>query len=535
MRVKKFEAKSMKEALVMIKRELGPEAVILAARENRRSFGLGGDSSVEVTAAISEGTLQKKQFVESRMRSEDREKFAVSAARAQKAVIDKMVDRRVAEHESRQPRAITAQSYIDIDDDTNEVEKAFPRAPRAVGNVRGQSVSALLDREEAQRRPVAAAEVDGMVREDYATRSAPRITPSAAPRTAPPAARHAAQAVVAAPPLHAMTATPTAFGASQAHAYTAGHAAADRDIAVLRSEIERLQSALDTMHRGPVRAPASLHPGAEYGLSFELSSMFQKLTEAGLSAENAVEILTQASEAIDPIQIRKRAVVDAWVARWLLDHIDVVSTPQSPRGAAKLQLMLGASGSGKTSQLVKIASQLVVQERRRVAILTTDTRKVGAADQLKIYCQILNVPFAIIRNRRDWDWVATQLNSFDHMLVDYPGLQLRDLDELQFLRSVLPPEALGATAHLCISATTKDSDAFEMARRYEMASISDLIFTGLDQSVQHGLIYNLHRKTGKPLHSFGLGSRIPDDFEMATKERVLDLIFKLTKLRREAV
>jgi flagellar biosynthesis protein FlhF len=63
MRVKKFEAKSMKDALRMVKAELGPEAVILGARENKRSFGIAGETSFEVTAAVSESTLQKKRLL----------------------------------------------------------------------------------------------------------------------------------------------------------------------------------------------------------------------------------------------------------------------------------------------------------------------------------------------------------------------------------------------------------------------------------------------------------------------------------------
>lgn len=84
MRVKKFEAKTMKDALKMVKSELGPDAVILGARENKKSFGLGGETSFEVTAAVSDITLQKKRFVESRMRPDDREKFRSSQARSQK-------------------------------------------------------------------------------------------------------------------------------------------------------------------------------------------------------------------------------------------------------------------------------------------------------------------------------------------------------------------------------------------------------------------------------------------------------------------
>ena len=273
----------------------------------------------------------------------------------------------------------------------------------------------------------------------------------------------------------------------------------------------------------------TMHPGADFGIPYELSFMFQRLTEVGVTVDNTVEILTKCVKEIDPVAMKKRPIVDAWVARWFLDNTKINTTPMQGR----VHLFVGGSGSGKTSHLVKMASHLVVKERKKVAVLTTDSFKVGAVDQLKIYCQILNVPFAVIRNRHDWEYVLSQLHGVDHILVDFPGWQLRDLDEIHNLKSLLPPAEAQAVTHLCVSATTKDGDAYEIARRYKVTDYSDLVVTNLDQSVQHGIITNLQAKTQKPLHSFGIGSRLPEDFELASKERVLDLIFKLTKLRRD--
>ena len=128
MRVKKFEAKTMKEALQMVKNELGPDAVILAARDNRK-FGLAGETSVEVTAAVSESTLQRKKFAESRLTTGDRERFTNSGAKNQRALIDRMVDSRERQDredevaEQRRNHRITPVSYIDIPD-----EEEFPQA-----------------------------------------------------------------------------------------------------------------------------------------------------------------------------------------------------------------------------------------------------------------------------------------------------------------------------------------------------------------------------------------------------------------------
>jgi flagellar biosynthesis protein FlhF len=490
MRVKKFEAKTMKEALQMVKLELGPDAVILAAKDNRNRFGLVGEGSVEITAAVSESTLHKKRFAESRLRDEDRERFQSSTARSQKQVIEKMAERRLqaAAHaraqvqqlaqeaaqqanslnslgtqsarpgmQSKSSRPITSVSYIDIEDDS-------PQENYGRGNNSG-GLDLYTSQAPAQRR------------ENSRT----------------------------------------------------NRAAGTEELTELKGEIQRLQEVI----RGFQKMPQSFipsYPGAEHGVGADFAFMYQKLVEAGILPEVATEILKAAQASIDPIHAKKRTAVDAWVARRILDSTQLVSDPFKGR----IHAFVGPSGAGKTASVIKFASHLVVNENKKVAIITGDTQKVGAVDQMKIFCRILNVPFAMVRNRNDWEWVLTQLSNVDYILFDSPGLQLREIDEIHKLKAMLPPELLAPTTHLVLSATSKDSDASEMARRYRAANVNDVIFTNLDQSVQHGVIYNFQLKNSLPLHSFGIGPRIPEDFEPATKERVLDLIFKLTKLRKES-
>lgn len=541
MRVKKFEAKSMKDALQMVKNELGPDAVILSARDNRRSFGIGGEASVEITAAVSDSTLQKKRFVESRMNTESRARFQNSDARTQKQIITKMVDRRLHDDEvaARPKRPITTTSYIDIPDE--DLEPRSSRRVAAMKQAAGRNVGELLngfdqDFDEWSERPARAAARQAPVQ----PKQPPLAKVAREPETPDPVSETALERIRSAArdawkaglstntrPEPQQPKRSAANGGVEAES-AAAHPQQVTEILTLKSEIDRLQKMLEGFQKVP-QTFTQMHPGADFGIPYDLSFMFQKLTESGVTIDHAVEILQQAAKEIDAVQMKKRPVVDAWVARWILTHTQIAPSPW----AGRVHLFVGSTGSGKTSTLVKMASHLVVKEKKKVAILTTDSFKVGAVDQLKIYCQILNVPFAVIRSRKDWEWVLGQLGSVDHVLVDFPGLQLRDLDEIQLLKSLLPPPEAQAVCHLAVSATTKDGDAYEIARRYKVAGFNDLIFANLDQSVQHGIIFNLQKKTGRPLHSFGIGNRIPEDFEVATKERVLDLIFKLTKLRRE--
>ncbi len=514
MRVKKFEAKNMKEALQMVKNHLGPDAVILSARDNRRNFGIGGEASVEVTAAVSESTLHKKQFAESRLTADARQRFQNSDAKTQRTIIERMVENRLRENQQEEKRRpITTMSYIDIPDEQPEVNS---RRAAAMERAAGRNVRELLEDLE-QPAPVARP----------AQPPQPEVSEKALSRIRN-AAREAWQAGIFTNDEKPKASVPKPVAQGGMEVVSAAAPEPSAEITSLKNEIGRLQQMLESFQKVPQNF-VTRHPGADFAIPFELSFMFQKLTESGITVDHTVEILQRAAKEIDPIQIKKKPIVDAWVARWFLDNTKIVQNPFQGR----LHLFVGGAGSGKTSTLVKMASHLVVKEKKKVAILSTDAFKVGAVDQLKIYCQILNVPFAVLRNRKDWEWVLSQLTAVDHILVDFPGLQLRDLDEIHMLKSLLPPEGLSPIAHLCMSATTKDGDAYEIAKRYKVADYADLVVTNLDQSVQHGIITNLQAKTGKPLHSFGIGSRLPEDFELASKERVLDLIFRLTKLRRE--
>lgn len=491
MQVKKFEARTMKEALELVKSQLGPDAIILSVRDNNKSYGLVGEGSVEITAAVSDETLQKKKFAESRLREQDRQKFQASPARQQKELITKMVSSHVERHQ----KVNTSQRrYVDIEDDV----EMSPNARIAEERIKGAAQRALaaFNQQSADERRKEIA--DEMARRQRSvTTATAKATTAAAPQV------RMTEAVNSAPV-----------------------AAPVQEIAALKNEIASLKSVIAQFQSMP-QGFAGAHPGADYGLNYDLSYMFEKLTRTGVAPEIAADILTKAQQNISGIKLKNRSIVDGWVARQILDSTRVTNG----LGVGKIHCFMGPAGSGKTSMMVKLASHLVVRENKKVALLTTDTFKVGAADQLRIYAQILNVPFAVIRSEIDWNNIARYLDKVDVVLVDYPGLSLKSQEEISAARQVLPPAQMNAKVHLVLNSAIKDSDATEIGRRYGVFNYQDVIFTALDESSQHGTIYNFGRRFDVPLCAFGIGTRVPEDFEFATKERVLDLLFRLTTVQ----
>lgn len=498
MQVKKFEARTMKEALEMVKTQLGPDAIILSARDNKRSFGLLGEGSVEITAAVSEETLQKKRLAESQMREQDRDKFSKSPARSQKAFIQKVVNNATAANQA--PKEITNRRYIEIDDDfqTSDVDAMGTASERIKKAAQAAWLAMNESRSEQSSDQAKAQSYSRNITNESVKKS------TAVQKAAVTGDRYVMQSQNPMPNM-----------------------IESKEVLVLKNEIESLKAMLAGF-QSATNVSATSHntyPGADYGLPYDLSFMFERLTLEGLTKDIAAVMLDQAQEEIPMIKMKNRSLVEGWIARHILETTKIAD----PGLNAKIHVFVGPSGSGKTSAMVKMASHLVVHGGKKVALFTTDTNKVGASDQMKIYAQILNVPFAVIRGTQDWQNVMRFLPNLDVVLVDTAGSSLKNEEEIGNLSKCLPPTQLRPRTHLVLSATAKDEDMIEMGRRFATANYQDVIFNCLDESSRHGSIYNFMKRFDIPIHSFGIGGRVPEDFEFASRERVLDLIMRITR------
>jgi flagellar biosynthesis protein FlhF len=543
MQVKKYEARTMNEALEMVKRDLGPDAIILSARDRRGKFGLVGDGSVEITAAVSEETLQKRRYAESRMKVDVREKFQNSSARVQREIMNDFVDSYVQKAAPGSPRRgssagdragaganaaasrgevrpPTNRRYIDIEDDANvEAEQASVR----IRDAAQRAWEAMRDNDGRQARqkaqgtaPMAAAPKARGGSGGFEMMDADRIRNTLVAEMHPSSAAAIAGAQAAHREIARESGNPVQAKSDQSQA----------EIQSLKSELESLKSVLRDFQKIP-QSLSGTHPGAEYGLSYDFSSSFEKLTQAGITAQIAGEILQTAQSQLPAIKHKSRGLIDGFAAKYILDSTKVTGISKS-----RIHCFVGPRGSGKTSALVKMASHAVVTGHRKLALITCDNQKVGAIDQMRIFAQILNVPFGVVRKATDWKPLLEQLQGFDMVLCDFPGMSLKTMEEVSLLTSLMPPEA--SEVHLALSACSKDAELEEICRRFEVAKYSSFIFNHLDEALVHGSIYNIMRKFDRPLHSFGVGPQVPEDFEAATKERVLDLIFRLTKFKRQS-
>lgn len=514
MQVKKFEAKTMKEALELVKIHLGPEAIIISAKNTHRGFGIMGETSVEVTAAVSDETLRKKKIAESKLREDLKTKFHRIPATKQKEFINRVV----VGVQKRETSTVGAQSApVQAAASRPMYNRAATSSARAVQFPQvGVSSRVPTPQQQTTRAVGLATTGTSPIRH---TRYADildenELVPQQVP-TYMPAKDRVKQAAQ------------RARAANVPFDQTARH----RDeVQELQSQVRELKGLVEKFQKMP-QVSLSMHPGADFGLPFEMSSTYQRMVSQGVESELVAKWMRYAQKSMDPEALKKPSLIDAWLVQHLLTEIKIASAPDG----ARYHVFVGSTGQGKSTTLVKLAAHLVLKERRTIAIVSMDTVKLGASDQLKIFAQILNVPFAVVRQSSDWPVAEERLKGVQHILVDCPGFGLRSAAELTWLKSMLPPARGGRQIHYVQSVLARNEDSIELAGRYQAVEPTDMIFTRLDESSGYGLMLNMQNRFHLPIHSFGLGVRIPEDFELASKERLIEFLFRLTKVqKREA-
>lgn len=477
MQVKKFEAETMQEALETIKRELGPEAVILQTKNQKKGLGFLSKGRVEVTAAVSERSFSKKVRIENRLPQASREALSQLPADRQAHLYDKYTSRQLDQAGSTKERVqlgkksespgaqkkITATRYIDIADES------------------GASARSERPKIEAPRVPVAPPE--------------------------PPRARSTSDLEKEVLELKEMI------------------AAMKKEQSIQPQDEAKLSDL--TLGRTDSVPHVSLDVPA-------LQDVFEQLVVNGVERRYALALVKKAAFELGNERSKEVDLVVDTVANEIMESIQVSSPLEGLREALNSGRMqgpvvvsfIGPTGVGKTTTLAKIASEAQSRMKLKVGLINLDYYKITAFDQLATYGKILHVPFRSVASVEDLKVALMDFRNLDLVLVDTTGRSHRDpqsLNEIQTLLSAVPD----TMSFLVLSATTRDSELFDAAGKFSAFRPKGLILSKLDEVIVYGGIYNLTRKVNLPLAYFTTGQKVPDDIEVATKERLVSLLLGL--------
>lgn len=191
-------------------------------------------------------------------------------------------------------------------------------------------------------------------------------------------------------------------------------------------------------------------------------------------------------------------------------------TEIAPAGRGpKVVYFVGPTGVGKTTTIAKIASKLCVEKRKKVALLTADTYRIAAAEQLRTYANILEVPFRIIYSPAEIEQALEEFHDYDYILVDTAGHSHHNEEQKNNTNVMIHAvdEAAECEVYLVLSATTKYRDLISIADTYKEMSDFKIIFTKLDETTALGNLLNLRLYTGAELSYVTYGQNVPDDID----------------------
>lgn len=192
----------------------------------------------------------------------------------------------------------------------------------------------------------------------------------------------------------------------------------------------------------------------------------------------------------------------------------------------KLVFFVGPTGVGKTTTIAKIASRFRVEKGKKVALLTADTYRIAAAEQLRTYANILDIPIKVIYSPEELNDAVKEWKEYDLVMVDTTGLSHKNEEQGNDIKDLVlgAAEEYEKEIYLVLSATTKYRDLKEIVDSYREKFDFKMIFTKLDETSCYGNILNMKLYTGADLSYVTCGQNVPEDIEIFNVQKIVKIL-----------
>ncbi len=192
----------------------------------------------------------------------------------------------------------------------------------------------------------------------------------------------------------------------------------------------------------------------------------------------------------------------------------------------KVVFFIGPTGVGKTTTIAKVASSISVNQKKKIAMLTTDTYRIAATDQLRTYASILGVPFRVVYTAEELGIAVEDFGDCDFIFVDTAGHSHKNEELLEHQKEYLDlvKTLAESQSFLVLSATTKYRDLRKIVDNYRSVADFQLIFTKLDETSSLGNLYNIRMYADAPIAYITTGQNVPDDIEVFNAQKLVKLL-----------
>ncbi len=476
MNIKKYRAATTREALEQIKQDLGQDALVLETRQIRKGgfLGLGSEMQIEISAAATpripvvkprSGTSGEKHRHLNSLHLSDNALAVPQPGKEVNKLLNGIKMRHTAEKFSaansvaNSPKILGTEPHISFS--PVESVEINPSAPRVVHSKKEPLQEAADELKAAQKKPVV----------------------------------------------------------------TSATTAASREFEFLRAELREVKFSLGSLVSGRnVQHGQSELNMEKFGEVFD-SPFFESytdLTSRGVSTELACRIISDIIPQYKTGAVNHTQISRSSLLQFVEQKVKFESNPLESEEPIILAV-IGATGVGKTTTIAKLAAQMALHKRRRVELITLDTYRIAAVEQLKTYAEIIGAGCHVVRSILEMEATLRRMPPDADVFIDTTGKNPHDLAD-QYEVSEYLTRHTEIRKCLAIQATTHPLDGIPAIRKFEMYGADCLALTKVDETLRPGAMLELFAETALPLVFFSTGQRVPEDLQVAAPETLVSRI-----------
>ncbi len=252
------------------------------------------------------------------------------------------------------------------------------------------------------------------------------------------------------------------------------------------------------------------------------------LLEHGINLDSALFLAAKIQEYSEDLLLSDNSFPENLARKALAEHMAAPSSSFFRSDKQRKIAFVGPTGVGKTTTLAKIAAQYLASVSDSIALVTIDTYRIAAVEQLKVYGELMNLPVDVVITPRELDQTLFRHRDKDLILIDTAGRSPYDSMSFEELSTFFLPD-FGIENHLVLSATTRENELSEICSQFNKLNISNLIVTKTDECSQLGIIFNLLQESGYPLAFITNGQRVPEDLLEAASQKIAQLIIPVSE------
>lgn len=259
-------------------------------------------------------------------------------------------------------------------------------------------------------------------------------------------------------------------------------------------------------------------------LSGVLLKIYHQMVSVGVSRSRAFLLVSALNRNLPAGELQDEECL-CRVAEKLLARSIGLSYRSAER--KRICAFVGPTGAGKTTTLAKIAARSALEEKLKVGLITTDTYRIAAVEQLKTYARIMEIPIEVVSDKTAFRRALAKLSDRDLVLVDTPGKSSVEPGYIEKLRDLFQIENPVET-NLLLPLTSSQDNLAENLARFKPIGYQSIIFTKLDESRYFGMIYNVIDQERKPVSYVTNGQNVPQDIEKIDAGRLAKIIMTRT-------